>query len=133
MSFSLGIELEGYDEAQAMLQRAIRGLRHPGPAMAGEFPILEAEEQHIFDALHGRYVDTGRTMRSLTEPGGPDAVRVVTSDELIFGTSVPYAPYLTKEEAEGKHTGGSAILVEATEEAVLGADERIIDRMLEGL
>lgn len=51
---------------------ARKAVRYPGKG------ILEAE---------------GRLMRSLTGSDGPDAVREVTRDSLLVGTSVPYAGY----------------------------------------
>jgi hypothetical protein len=59
---------------------------------------LEEGERQLFDSLGGRYVDTGRTRDSLTQPSGNDAIRSAHHDELIFGTAVPYARFLRKPD-----------------------------------
>lgn len=128
----VGASLEGASEAMAWLHGIGDRVVAPGPLMASEFAVLAQEEQKIFSELGGRYVDTGRTERSLTDLAGPDAVREITPEGILFGTSVPYAGYLTVDEEGGQHSGGSAILVNMEEEAVAGAGERILRKIVDG-
>ena len=82
--------------------------------------LLELTEVEHFARLRGRYIRTGATFDSLTEPHGPGAIRDVHRDGAEFGTSVWYAHFLTKapkdpfdgqvrKEPPGK--GLSAVLV----------------------
>lgn len=64
------------------------------PAFDEAMGILERREVEIFAAWHGRYVDTGDTMRSLTEPGADGAIREAHHDYAEFGSSIPYVIYL---------------------------------------
>lgn len=128
----VGASLEGAAEAKAWLAGIADRVEAPALTMASEFKVLEEEERAKFDALGGRYVDTGRTERSLTEPAGPDAIREVTPWGIVFGTAVPYARYLTEDEEGDRHTGGNAVLVSIAEDAVLGAGERILERIVRG-
>jgi hypothetical protein len=125
-----GASLEGASETIAWLRGIGNRAADAGPQMAAEFEILAAEEAKVFSDLDGRYVDTGRTMESLTELAGADAIREITPWGIVFGTSVPYAEYLTKDEEGGQHTGGSAVLVNMEEEAIAGAGERILRRIV---
>jgi hypothetical protein len=82
----------------------------PEQDYAAQIELLEANERDVFAALHGRYVNTGATKRSLTEGGG-DAVREIIGSELEFGTRVWYARFLTRAiTASNRRTGGSAVL-----------------------
>jgi hypothetical protein len=107
------LEFQGLTSAIGWLEGIARRIANPTAIMgATAFPALEQAERELFASLGGRYVDTGRTRDSLTTRTHPDAIREVHIDELVFGTSVPYAVFLTEDEAGGRHTGGSAVLVD---------------------
>lgn len=109
-----------------MLQGIADGMRNPEAALAPELETLEAAERERFAALGGREVDTGRLERSLTESGGPDAIREVTSSELVFGTRVPYAQYQTDED------GNNLVMVRPGDAGQAGIAQRVLDRVVNG-
>jgi hypothetical protein len=88
------IEGEGFEIASTWLRGvSLRVLDH-SPAYETMIRVLEGAEQELFNSLGGRYVDTGRTLESLTQSGSPDAIRKIHDNELDFGTEVPYAVFL---------------------------------------
>ncbi len=68
--------------------------------------MLRASEVGVFAELGGRYVATGTTLRSLTLPDAPHAVRRVVAGALEFGTDVRYARYLTEHIGPPTESGG---------------------------
>lgn len=89
------------------------------PAMAKIMGLLIKDEIQHFRKMKGRYVLTGATIASLTQPDAGGAIRAIHGDGLRFGTRVEQAHYLTKSphDAENqqitKHNGHgrSAVLV----------------------
>lgn len=58
--------------------------------------IVESGEERHFNSLRGRYVQTGATRDSLTQPNANGALREAHHNELVFGTTIEYAKYLRK-------------------------------------
>lgn len=92
--------------------------KHLAPAFAETFEMLEADERAHFRKMKGRYVLTGETIASLTQPTANGAIREAHATGAAFGTRVLQAHYLTKSphDAENeqivKHNGHrSAVLV----------------------
>ena len=100
------IELEGATKTIHDLHGIAGRLDDPSMILAAQARTLEAAEAGVFAELGGRYVATGATMRSLTLPAGPDAIRRVTRGSLEFGTSVHYARYLTEHVGPETDAGG---------------------------
>ena len=73
--------------------------------------ILEAGERRHFAGLGGKYVRTGATLASLTQPDGINAIRNAHNDELIFGSSVWYAKFLRTGKPTKAGRRKSAVLV----------------------
>jgi hypothetical protein len=97
------LELVGSESAINRLGHTaatIRALPSGNPLI---FDIMEESEQRLFESWHGKYVDTGRTMASLTERHHPDAIREMHGPVVRFGTRVKYARYL-------REGGRSAVL-----------------------
>jgi hypothetical protein len=90
------IELLGAEKVQRDFAGIAERLDDSRAIMARQATVLETAERGVFAELGGRYVDTGETLRSLTLPAGPHAIRHVTRGSLEFGTSVRYARYLTE-------------------------------------
>jgi hypothetical protein len=100
------IDLIGGEEAERTLAGIATRLDDATPIMRREAHLLETAEKGVFAELGGRYVDTGETMRSLTLPEGPHAIRAATPRSLEFGTSVHYARYLTERVGPVTPAGG---------------------------
>lgn len=100
------IELLGAEKCHRDLQGVSLRLSDTSVVMRHEMHMLEATEAGVFAGLHGRYINTGETLRSLTLPGAPDAIRRVTAHGLEFGTSVYYARYLTEQIGPPTPQGG---------------------------
>lgn len=58
--------------------------------------LLERDEARHFRSLRGRYVLTGATRASLTQPAANGAIRELHAGSLHFGSSLDTARYLTK-------------------------------------
>jgi hypothetical protein len=101
------IELLGADKCEHDLHGIAVRLEDPNPIMARQIVTLAAAEAGVFAELGGRYVDTGETMRSLTLPEGPHAIRRVAHGALEFGTDVRYARYLTEHIGPATDAGGA--------------------------
>lgn len=101
------IELVGASKTERDLHGIAQRLAEPGVALLGQISTIEAAEAGVFAELGGRYVATGATMRSLTLPEAPHAIRRVTAGSLEFGTDVGYARYLT--EHVGPETDGGGL------------------------
>lgn len=92
-------------------------VEHAEPAFEEIVGMLEAEEARHFRLMRGRYVLTGQTEASLTQPDARDAIRRVHGDSLVFGTSVYYARFLAKSRRDRENfqiedrKGRSAVLV----------------------
>ena len=87
------IELLGAHPAQARIHGIAERLMYLEPAYEEVFNVLEEGERRIFDAWHGKYVDTGALKDSLTLPDADGALREIHSDGVDFGTLIPYAVY----------------------------------------
>lgn len=124
------IEAIGFTHARTRMREIGRRMSTPARALAPELLALEAEERAIFEELHGRFVDTGRAERSLTESGGGDAVRRVHGTFLEFGTDVDYVRYLTANMEGGHHSGRNEVLISSFEVKEGQAPERILKRMV---
>jgi hypothetical protein len=100
MAASLTYEIQalGTEETEADLAGVSRRMANAAPAFAESARILERGEQRVFDRLHGKYVRTGATKASLTQPAANGAIREVHADALIFGTSIWYARFLRKRK-----------------------------------
>ena len=102
------MELIGADKAIERYDRIAAQLDDPHEALRRELHVLEAAQAGAFAALHGRYVATGATMRSLTLPSAPHAIRRVEGGTVEFGTDIPYARYLTETIGPETPAGGMA-------------------------
>lgn len=100
------IELVGATKTVSDLHGIAERLDSPNIALLREIPTLEAAEAGVFAELGGRYVATGATMRSLTLPEAPHAVRRVEAGSLEFGTDIGYARYLTEHVGPETEDGG---------------------------
>ena len=100
------IELVGATKAEHDLHGMAQRLAEPDVALLRRDPTIEAAEAGVFAELGGRYVDTGTTMRSLTLPEAPHAVRRIEAGSLEFGTDVGYARYLTEHVGPETDAGG---------------------------
>jgi hypothetical protein len=102
----MSVELEGASKAIHDYDTIARKLREPGATLRHESKLIERAERGVFASLAGRYVATGRVMRSLTESEGADAVRESTPEGFEFGTRVEYARYLTEHVGPETPKGG---------------------------
>ena len=100
------IELVGGVKTERDLGEMSARLADPDAVMRRQATVLEASEVGTFAELGGRYVKTGATMRSLTLPEAPGAIRRVVAGALEFGTDVSYARYLTEHIGPPTESGG---------------------------
>lgn len=100
------LELVGADKVRGDLGAITDRLIDSRPIMRKQARVLELNETAVFEGLAGRYVDTGATKRSLTEPGGEHAIREATPHGLSFGSSIWYAHYLTEHIGPVTDKGG---------------------------
>lgn len=107
MSRGLTFEIQpiGVEETSHDLAGVAQRLVNAEPAFVEVERILERGEQRLFKRLRGKYVDTGATMASLTQPTANHAIRQAHADEVVFGTSVWYARFLRRKSKK------SAVLV----------------------
>jgi hypothetical protein len=96
----------GAEPAEHDLEGIASRMLNAEPAFTEVERILEHGEQRLFTRLRGRYVDTGATKASLTQPTANDAIRQAHANELVFGTRVWYAQFLRKPRSKK-----SAVLV----------------------
>lgn len=92
------IRPEGVDATSEDLAGVARRLVNAEPAFVDVARILERGEQRLFKRLRGKYVDTGATRASLTQPDANGAIRQAHGDELVFGTSIWYARFLRRKK-----------------------------------
>lgn len=92
------IQALGTEDASHDLAGVAGRMSNAQPAFTEIERILEAGEQRQFNRLHGKYVRTGATRASLTQPSANGAIRQAHADELIFGTSIWYAKFLRKKK-----------------------------------
>lgn len=97
---------------------------HLQPIMPTVERVWERGEARLFAGLGGKYQDTGALLSSLTQPSANGAIRQHHADELVLGSSLPYAKYQRK----GKK---SAVLVLRPTEKKQAA-KVIIDFIAEG-
>lgn len=118
---SFEMVLEGDEKAVRHLGGVEHRLRSGREAWEDVMEVLEDSEMEFFIRQRGRYIDTGRLAKSLTEQNGADVIRDIHGDGLglDFGTSVFYAKFLTKKRRDPpagqvrgrKRKGKSAVLV----------------------
>lgn len=114
------IQALGVEKTIGDLEGIAHRMSDAQPAFEEAMRILERGEQRLFRRLHGKYVRTGATRDSLTQPAANHAIREAHADELVFGTSVWYARFLRNKR------GKSAVLVlTPTERKQIG--ETILD------
>lgn len=94
---------------------AIRNnLEHPETAAPFIYNQLEEAYDRKFDDWNGYLVETGTLRDSLTESGGPYAIRRAHNQAIEFGTSLPYARFHWKAlldlhgDTEGRMAEGMA-------------------------
>jgi len=87
------IQAFGFDEAEGKLKKISYRARDMRPGFEVVSQMLEEGEKRLFKRYHGKYVDTGRLMESLTQPQANDAIREAHAQELVFGTEVYYARF----------------------------------------
>jgi hypothetical protein len=92
------IQALGTEEASQDLEGVEQRILHAEPAFTEIERILEQGEQRHFNRLHGKYVRTGATRASLTQPSANGAIREAHTDQLIFGTKIWYAKFLRKKK-----------------------------------
>jgi hypothetical protein len=91
------LEIEIYMDAHpaiAKLEGIEQRILDHEPAFDEVMSVLERSEERLFDAWNGRYVDTGATKASLTQPDADGAIREAHAQSAEFGTSIPYTVYL---------------------------------------
>lgn len=125
------VQLVGGQRAIDDLEGISERFEDAEPAFEQVIPILEAGEERHFATLRGRYVDTGALKASLTRSGAAGAIRDTSDDELVFGTSIPYARYLRGGRSNRRGTKKSAVLVLKPPERKK-ASETILDYVVEG-
>lgn len=86
----------GTEKTSSDLAGVAHRLQNAEPAYLQVARILERGEQRLFTRLRGKYVDTGATRASLTQPHANGAIRRAHADELVFGSSIWYAKFLRK-------------------------------------
>jgi len=109
MSDPMKITLIGGAELEAALSRIGSRARDLRPEFVEAARLLEETEAAIFAAHGGKYVETGATKASLTQPEANGAIREVHETGLAFGTSVWYARF-PGTTGKGRHAAPSAIL-----------------------
>jgi len=94
--------------ALGMLQGVKGACLVPAGAAPELFAMMEADERRIYDELGGRFVDTERTMESLTSSDSGEGIRRAFGDLIEFGTSVWYARFQTTVIGPETSAGGMA-------------------------
>jgi hypothetical protein len=120
------IQAIGVEQTSRDLEGVTHRMVNAEPAFVEVERILERGEHRLFDRAHGRYVDTGATRESLTQPEANGAIREAHGDQLIFGTRIWYAKFLRKPGRGRSGKTKSAILVLAPTERKQ-ARETILD------
>lgn len=87
------IQALGFDRAAGKLKRVSYHLRDVRPAWKVIAEMLEQGEARLFRRYRGKYVDTGATRASLTQPTANDAIREFHAQQMDFGTAVWYAHF----------------------------------------
>lgn len=87
------ITIQGMEPTLLKLRRAHKAMINTRPVFELAEKRLETGEDRLFGRLKGRYVQTGDLKRSLTEAHANGAIRRIHRDELVFGSSLPYAIY----------------------------------------
>jgi hypothetical protein len=90
------IRLKGDEAILGKYEGIEERLQDLRPALEDVSDLLESGEQRLFDQMRGKYVRTGRLRESLTNSLSADAIRSITGDTLVFGTSVYYARFQQK-------------------------------------
>ena len=83
--------------------------RRPDGAFEQIFRAFEESEREIFAGYGGKYVQSGATMESLTQPDGRNAIREAVGGEFTFGSRVWYAKF-QGTTGKGRHHSPSAIV-----------------------
>lgn len=104
-----GIQLKGVGATMSELRGLAARCRRPTGAFREIFGAIEEAERRIFAEFDGKYVDTGATMRSLTEPDDDMGIREHEGDEFVFGTKVWWAKF-QGTTGKGHHHDPSAIV-----------------------
>jgi hypothetical protein len=120
----IGVELVGAHGTMSHLREIAGRARDPEAALRRVFPIFERAEAELFESLGGKYVRTGATRKSLTEPTAKGAVREVHGTEFVFGSKVWYAKF-QGTTGPGSHRPPSAIL-KLTPEMAREASEAVL-------
>jgi hypothetical protein len=102
------IEVIGVGKVTSDLHGIAERMIDVAPALAAQIHPLEVAQEAAFAALGGRYVDTGAVRRSLTMSGTEGAVRRLSGNELMFGTAIWYARFLTERVGPQTEAGGMA-------------------------
>lgn len=105
----VGIQLKGAGSTLSVLRGMADRCRRPAGAYQQIFRAIEKNERRIFDAYAGKYVQSGATMESLTQPDAKGALREAHDGEFVFGTSVWYAKF-QGTTGKGRHHDPSAIV-----------------------
>ena len=105
----IGVELVGAHGTMSELRKIAQRARDPEAALREVFPIFERHERELIDSYGGKYVRTGATKRSLTEPTAKGAVRRVSGSTFTFGSTIWYAKF-QGTTGKGEHHDPSAIL-----------------------
>jgi hypothetical protein len=110
------IQAIGVEQASRDLEGIAHRMVNAEPAFVEVERILERGEKRLFDRARGRYVRTGATRASLTQPEANGAIREAHGDQLVFGTRIWYAKFLRKPGSRRSGKTKSAILVLAPTE-----------------
>ena len=105
----IGVELVGANGTMSKLREVASRAHDPEAALREIFPIFERHERELIDSYGGKYVRTGATKRSLTEPTAKGAVREVSGATFKFGSRIWYAKF-QGTTGKGNHHAPSAIL-----------------------
>lgn len=88
-----GVQIEGLDQTQLKMRGFARRIILPEPALEAGMSILEEGERDLFEALGGKYVQSGDLRGSLTESSAMGAIREAHGQTLSFGSSIWYAHF----------------------------------------
>jgi hypothetical protein len=116
------VQLQGEKIVNRMLAGIARRAMLPYVAYEEIFRLFEADEAAIFASWDGKYVRTGATRASLTQPDANAVLREMHGARgFAFGSNVPYARFVGRRRAHRKRI--SPILIKASEaRAVITAE-----------
>ena len=98
------VSMRGARKVELDLARMRGRMRNVSPAGRRLVRLLEIRERAMFTGR--RYTNTGRLRRSLTQRHAPGAIRKITSDNVLFGSSVWYGRFQVEDPGPVTEKGG---------------------------